>query len=87
MGTIFIFLYFFIFYFFNLILFLNLKHCISFAKPFLKSLLNLLEYYFCFRFFGHKACEILAPRPGMELTSAALEREVLTIGSPGKSLC
>ena len=36
--------------------------------PFLKSLLNLLQYCFCFMlwFFGHKACGILAPRPGIK---------------------
>ena len=56
--------------------------------PFKKSLLNLLEYYFCFMFWlpGWKACGILAPWPGMEATLPALEGEVLTTGSPGKSL-
>ena len=35
---------------------------------FLESLLNLLQYCFCFVFwfFGHKACEILAPTSGTE---------------------
>ena len=34
--------------------------------PFLKSLLNLLQYCFCFMFwfFGHEACGILAPNQG-----------------------
>ena len=38
------------------------------------------------RFFGRKACGILAPRPGIEPTPPALEGEVLTTGPPGKSL-
>ena len=37
-------------------------------------------------FFGREACGILAPRPGMEAGPPALEGEVLTTGSPGKSL-
>ena len=37
-------------------------------------------------FFGHKACGILDPQPGMEPPSPALEGEVLTTGPPGKSL-
>ena len=54
----------------------------------LKSLLNLLQYCFCimFWFFGHEACGILAPRPGIEPSPSALEGEVLTTGPPGKSL-
>ena len=39
-----------------------------------------------FWFFGHEACRILAPPPGMESTPPALEGEVLTTGPPGKSL-
>ena len=39
-----------------------------------------------FWFFGHKACGILAPRPGIESTPPALEGEVLVTGLPGKSL-
>ena len=34
-------------------------------------------------FFGHDACGILAPQPGIE--PLALEGEVLTTGPPGKS--
>ena len=43
--------------------------------PFLKSLLNLLQYSFCFMlwFFGHEACEILAPWPGIKPAPPALE--------------
>ena len=39
-----------------------------------------------FYFFGYEACEVLAPRPGIEPTASALEVEVLTTGLPGKSL-
>ena len=35
-------------------------------------------------FFGHEACEILAPWPGIKL--CAFEDEVLTTGLPAKSL-
>ena len=54
---------------------------------FKKSLLNLLQYCFCFMFWlvGCKACGILAPRPGIEPSPPALEGEVLTTGPPGKS--
>ena len=38
-----------------------------------------------FYVFGPKACGILAPQPGIELTPPALEGEVLTSGLPGKS--
>ena len=56
--------------------------------PFLKSLLNLSQYRFCFMFWflSHEACGIPAPRPGMEPTPPALEGEVLTTGPPGKAL-
>ena len=62
---------------------------IFWCGPFLKSLLNLLQYCFCsmFWFFGHEACGILAPQPGIKPASPALEGEVLTTGPPGKSLC
>ena len=36
--------------------------------------------------FGHEACGILAPQPGTEPTTPALEGKVLTTGPPGKSL-
>ena len=53
---------------------------------FLKSLLNLLQYCFCFLFwFLTEACGILAPLRGIEPTLPVLEGEVLTTGSPGKS--
>ena len=48
--------------------------------PFLKSLLNLLQYYFCLMFwaFGPEACRILAPQPGIKPIPPALGR------SPGE---
>ena len=54
--------------------------------PFLTSLLNLLQYCFCFMFWflSLEACGILPPQPGIK--SSALEGEVLTTGPPGKSL-
>ena len=63
------------------------KNFFFWCGPFFKSLLNLLQYCFCFmfRFFGHEACGILAPRPGIKPTPPALEGEVLTTGPPGKS--
>ena len=54
--------------------------------PFSKSLLNLLQYCFCFLFwiFGPEACGIFAPWPGIEHAPPALEGKVLTTGPPGK---
>ena len=56
------------------------------CRPFLKSLLNMLQCCFCFMFwfFGHKACGILAPQPGIKPTPPTLEGKVLTTGPPGK---
>ena len=53
--------------------------------PFLKSLLNLLQYCFCFMFcfFWPQARGILALWPGIEPTSPALEGEILTTGLQG----
>ena len=52
---------------------------------FLKSLLNLLQYCFCFmfHFFGLETCGILAPQPGIKPIPPALEGEVLSPGLPG----
>ena len=61
---------------------------IFWCGPFLKFLLNLLQYCFCFmfQFFDHKACVNLAPRPGIEPALPALEGKILTTGwLPGKS--
>ena len=71
-----------------LFLFFFLKFFFS-CGLFLKSLLNLLQYCFCFMFwfFGQEACGILAPRPGIESTLPALEGDVITTGPPRKSQC
>ena len=39
-----------------------------------------------FWFFGHKACGILGPPPGIEPTPSALGGKVLAPGPPGKPL-
>ena len=46
------------------------------CEPSLKSLLNLLQYYFCFIFcvFGHKARGILASQAGIKPSPACIER-------------
>ena len=47
---------------------------------------TILFLFLWFGFLGHEACEILAPRPGIEPAPPALEGEVLiTTGPPGKS--
>ena len=53
---------------------------IFWCGPFLKSLLNLLQYCFCFMFwfFGHKACGILIPWPGIRPTNPAMEMQSLS---------
>ena len=53
-------------------------------KVFIEFVTILLLSYM-FWFFGLKACGILAPWPGVEPTSPALEDEVLTTGPLGKS--
>ena len=64
-------------------LFLDVGH-------FLKFLLNLFQYCFCFFMFwlfGHETkYGILAPWPGIKPVLSALEGEVLTTGLPGKPL-
>ena len=57
------------------------------CRPFLKSLLNLLQYCFCFMicFFGHEACGILVPQPGIKPTPLGLESKVLTTVPPRES--
>ena len=73
-------------------------HCAFFVKvffffwcgPFLKSLLNMLQYCFCcflalFWFSGHEACGILASWPETEPEPPALEGEVSTTALPGRA--
>ena len=42
---------------------------------FFKSLLNLLQYCFCFMFwlFGRETCGVLDPQPGIEPAPSALK--------------
>ena len=58
------------------------------CEPFLKSLLNLLQYCFCFMswFYGPRYVGILAPPPGIESSPPTLEGKVLTTGLQGKSI-
>ena len=68
-----------------MVVFLNFNFFFE-CEPFLKSLLILLQYCFCFMlcfFFGYKACGVLAPWPGIKPTPPALKGDVLT-GLPGK---
>ena len=53
----------------------------------LTSLLNFLQYCFCFTmcFFGCEICGILAPQPGIEPVPPALEGRFLTTRPPWKS--
>ena len=55
--------------------------------PFFKSFLYLLQNCFCVMlwFFGHEACRILVPRPGINPAPSMQEGEFLTTGPPGKS--
>ena len=53
-------------------------------KVFIEFVTILLLFY-VFGFFGHEACGILAPWPGIEPIPPALEGKVLATGPPGKS--
>ena len=71
----------------GILYFFPLKHLLLFPiiqNNFFKSLLNLLQYCFCFVLFSWP-WDILAPWPGNELAPPALEGEVLTTGPSGKS--
>ena len=61
--------------------------CVVRFGPFIKSILNLLQYCFGFTFwtFGLEACGILTLCPGIEPALSVLEGGVLTTGPPGKS--
>ena len=52
------------------------------SKVFIELVTMLLKKKFWF--FGHNACEILAPWPGIKPTPPTLEGDVLTTGPPGK---
>ena len=62
---------------FYFILFFDVDH-------FLKSLLILLQYCFCFMlwFFGHGACGIFSLQPEIKPTFPALEGQISTTGPP-----
>ena len=47
---------------------------------------NIAYVLWVFFFFSHEVCRILAPQPGIEPSTPALEGEVLSTGPPGKSL-
>ena len=66
----------------------NILKYLFWCGLFFKSLLSLLHYCVCFMlgFYGPEACGILATQPGIEGTAPAVEGEVLTPESPGKSL-
>ena len=68
-------------------LYISSNTCCFFLFFFFKSLLNFLQYCFCFMFwfFGREACGTLVPWPGIKPAPPALEGEVLTTGLPGKS--
>ena len=55
-------------------------------KAFIEFFYNIVSVVFMLCFFGHEACGILAPRPGIEPTVPALGGEVLTTGLLGESL-
>ena len=46
---------------------------------------TILLLFYVYGFFGHKACGILAPWPGIEPTPPPVKGEVPTTGPPGKS--
>ena len=50
-------------------------------KVFIESVTILLLFY-VLGLFGHEACGILVPWPGIEPTPPAIEGEVLTTGPP-----
>ena len=57
--------------------------------PFLKPLLNLLQYCFCFMFWllGREACRILVPSPGIEPASPCMGRWSLNHWTAREVLC
>ena len=58
---------------------------LSFLKNIFMSLLNLLQYCFCFMFWfsGSETCGILASQPSTESSLPALKEGVLTTGQVG----
>ena len=70
----------------NVVFFFSPRFFFFMWTIFLKSLLNLVQYCFCFLswFFGCEARGVLVPWPGIKPTPPALEGEVLATGPPGK---
>ena len=69
-------------------LWLPIFFMIFWCGPVLKSLLNLLLYFFCFVvwFFGHKACGTSVSQLGIKAAPPAWAGKILTTGSQGKSI-
>ena len=65
--------------------FLFIFYVDHYLKVFIEFVKVLLLFYLFIYLFGHEACGILAPCPGIEPIPTALEGEVLITGSPGKS--
>ena len=68
--------------FFTIKIFYDVDH---FLKSFIGFVAILLFFSVLF-FFGHEACGILVPQPGIKPAPLAVKGEVLTTGPPGKSL-
>ena len=51
-------------------------------KVFIEFVAALLLFFYVFWFFGHEACGILAPRPGMEPTPPCIGRQSLNHWTP-----
>ena len=74
---------------FSIILIATLKDgCCNYLPPPFKVFIEFVRILLLFYVlaFGCKACEILAPQPGMEPVPSVLEGEALTTGSLEKSL-
>ena len=58
------------------------------CEPFLKFLLNSLQYFVCFMlwFTGLEACGFKVPWRGIKATTSAVEGEVFTTGEPDKPM-
>ena len=75
----------------GILYFFPLIHLLLFPiiqNNFFKSLLNLLQYCFCFVFWfpGYEACGIVGPELGIEPALPALDGELLAPGLPEKTL-
>ena len=69
--------------------FFDMNHFFEVFVEFLRVLFLGFFFFFFFLmfwFFGCKACEILAPWPGVKSTPHALDGKILTTGLPGRFL-